>query len=116
MTPVILLGGILGGVFTPTEAAGVAVVYTFVISFFVLKTVTLRDIPGILQRTAILSGTILLVIGASVSFAWMATIAGVPKQMAAFALALAENNILLLLLLNLLLFAVACCSTRDRRY
>ncbi|MBZ8131854.1 TRAP transporter large permease [Afifella sp. IM 167] len=106
MTPVILLGGILSGIFTPTEAAGVAVVYTFVISFFVLKTVKLADIPGILRRTALLSGTILLVIGASVAFAWMATITGLPRRLAEITLGFSDNRVVLLILLNVLLFLV----------
>ena len=106
LTPVILLGGILTGVFTPTEAAAVAVLYAFIVSFFVLRTVTLGDMPGILRRTALLSGTILLVIGGSVAFAWIATISGLPGVMADFTLGLSDNTIILLILLNVLLFMV----------
>lgn len=106
MTPVILLGGILSGIFTPTEAAGVAVVYTFLISVFVLKTFKISDLPGILRRAAILSGTILLVIGGSVGFAWIVTVSGMARDLASFVLALTENKIVLLILLNVLLFVV----------
>jgi TRAP-type transport system large permease protein len=106
LTPVILLGGILSGIFTPTEAAAVAVLYAFVISFFVMRSLRLADLPGILKRTAILSGTILLVIGGSVAFAWMAAITGLPRALADAMLGLSENQIVLLILLNLLLFLV----------
>ncbi|MBY8977893.1 TRAP transporter large permease [Rhodobacteraceae bacterium NNCM2] len=106
MTPVILLGGILSGVFTPTEAAGVAVIYTFLVSVLVLKTVKISDVPGILRRAAILSGTILLVIGGSVGFAWVVTVSGMARELSVFVLGLTENKIVLLILLNLLLFAV----------
>ena len=106
MTPVILLGGILSGIFTPTEAAAVAVFYAFFISFFVMRSLRLSDLPGILRRTAILSGTILLVIGGAVSFAWMASITGLPRAMAEGLLGLSESRIVLLIILNILLFLV----------
>ncbi|WP_271270713.1 TRAP transporter large permease [Aliamphritea hakodatensis] len=106
LTPVILLGGILGGIFTPTEAAGVAAFYAFFISLFVIKTMTWRDLPGVFKRAAVSSAVIMVVIGASVSFAWLATVSGIPQEFAAWILDLTGSVLLLLLLLNILLFAV----------
>ena len=65
LTPVILLGGILGGVFTPTEAAAVAAFYAFIVSLFVLRTLTFKELPSIFISTAVQSGVILFLVGAA---------------------------------------------------
>ena len=65
MTPVIILGGILGGVFTPTEASAVAVAYSLVISLFVLKSMVIRDLPKVLTEAAMTSSVVLLLVGAA---------------------------------------------------
>ncbi|RMD94446.1 MAG: TRAP transporter large permease, partial [Alphaproteobacteria bacterium] len=67
-TPIIILGGILIGVFTPTEASAVAVGYALLVSWGVLRTMRLADLPDILRRAAISSATVLLLVGASVAF------------------------------------------------
>jgi len=65
MTPVIILGGIIGGIFTPTEAASVAAVYSFIIGFFVYKELRLVDLPGIFLKTGIVTGVVMIIIGTS---------------------------------------------------
>jgi len=106
LTPVILLGGILGGVFTPTEAAAVAAFYAFIVSLFVMRTLTFRELPGIFISTAVQSGVILFLVGAAVTFGWIITISGLAREGAAFVQSLTDNVNLLLFLVNILLFIV----------
>jgi tripartite ATP-independent transporter DctM subunit len=106
MTPVLLMGGILSGVFTPTEAAAVAVGYSFIISIFILKTLTWRDIPGVLTRAGITSSVVMLLVGAAMAFKTVAALAHTPELLASTLLSITENPLLLLLLVNLLLFIV----------
>ncbi|AZL59331.1 TRAP transporter large permease [Tabrizicola piscis] len=106
MTPVLLMGGILSGVFTPTEAAAVAVGYSFFISIFVLRTLTWRDLPGVLTRAGITSSVVMLLVGAAMAFKTVAALAHTPELLASTLLSITENPLLLLLLVNLLLFIV----------
>ena len=106
MTPVIIMGGILGGVFTPTEASAVAVGYAGLVSFFVLRTMTLRDLPDVLGRAALISAVVLLLVGAALAFKTVVALSHAPEALAAFILALSENPLILLLLINMLLFVV----------
>jgi TRAP-type transport system large permease protein len=105
MTPVIILGGILGGVMTPTEAAAVAVGYAFVVSLF-MRTMTWRDLPDVLMRAGITSAVVLLLVGAAMAFKTVAALARTPEQMAGLILALSDNPLILLFLINILLFIV----------
>lgn len=105
-TPVLILGGILAGVFTPTEAAAVAVAYALIVAFGILRTMSLADLPGVLVRAGITSAVVLLLVGAAMSFKTVVSLSHAPEQLAAFILSLTENPLLLLLLINLLLFVV----------
>lgn len=106
LTPVIILGGILGGVFTPTEAAAVAVAYALFIGLFVIRTLRFRDLPDVLTRAGLISSVVLLLVGAAMSFKTVVSLSHAPEQLAAFILTLTENPLLLLFLINLLLFVV----------
>jgi tripartite ATP-independent transporter DctM subunit len=106
MTPVIILGGILLGVFTPTEAAAVAVGYALFIGLFVLKTLRARDLPEILSRAAMTSAVVLLLVGAAMAFKTVVSLSHLPETLAAFILSLSENTLILLFLINILLFVV----------
>lgn len=68
LTPAIILGGILGGIFTPTEASAIAVGYALVLSIWVMKTVKIRELPGIFTRSAQSSAVVLLLVGAAIAF------------------------------------------------
>ena len=105
-TPIIILGGILVGVFTPTEASAIAVAYSLLISFFVLKSLKLRDLPAILTRSALGSSTVLLLVGAAVAFKTVVSLSHAPEQLAEIILGLSENPLILLFLINMLLFVV----------
>lgn len=106
MTPVIILGGILAGIFTPTEAAAVAVVYALFISLFVLRTMRFSELPDVLGRAGVTSAVVLLLVGAAMSFKTVVSLSHAPQIMADWILALTSNPLLLLLLINLLLFVV----------
>lgn len=106
MTPVLLMGGILSGAFTPTEAAAVAVGYSFLISLFVLKTLTFADVPGVLTRAGITSAVVMLLVGAAMAFKTVAALAHTPELLASVLLSITENPLLLLLMVNILLFIV----------
>ena len=105
-TPIIILGGILLGVFTPTEAAAIAVAYALVVSFLVLGTMRLADLGPVLMRAAVASSVVLLLVGAAVSFKTVVSLAQATQIMADFILSLSENPLILLFLINILLFII----------
>ena len=105
-TPILILGGILLGVFTPTEAATVAVAYALVVGFFVLGSMKLRDMPDVLSRSAMTSAVVLLLVGAAMAFKTVVSLSAAPQTLAGFILALSENPLILLFLINILLFIV----------
>ena len=106
LTPVIILGGILGGVFTPTEASAVAVAYALVISIFLLKAMTWRDLPGVLMRACLTSTVVLLLVGAAIAFKAIVGLSHLPEILAGWVLSLSSDPLVLLFLINLLLFVV----------
>ncbi|MEM8750413.1 MAG: TRAP transporter large permease [Pseudomonadota bacterium] len=105
-TPIIILGGILIGVFTPTEASAIAVAYALVISFFVLRSMKLSDLPSILMKSALGSSTVLLLVGAAVAFKTVVSLSHAPEQLADSILGLSSDPLILLFLINVLLFIV----------
>ena len=105
-TPLIILGGILVGVFTPTEASTIAVIYALIISFFVLKSLKLSDLPAIFTKSALASSTVLLLVGAAVAFKTVVSLSRTPEQLASLILSLSDNPLILLFLINILLFVV----------
>ena len=106
MTPVIILGGILGGVFTPTEAAAVAVGYAAFIGLFVLKSLHIRELPGVLMKAAMTSSVVLLLVGAAMAFKTVVSLSHAPETLAEYILSLSDNPLILLFLINILLFLV----------
>ncbi|MCY4453067.1 MAG: TRAP transporter large permease [Immundisolibacterales bacterium] len=106
LTPVIILGGILSGVFTPTEAAAAAVVYALLLSLFVTRSLKLADLPRVLLRAGLSSAAILLVIGAAVAFGWIAAVSRIPDALGSALLAVSDNRYVLLFLINILLLVV----------
>lgn len=105
LTPVILLGGILSGVFSPTEASAIAVLYALIISLL-MRRIAIRDIPEILYETAKGSAVVLFLVGAAVAFSAIVSLSGTPKLIAELALAVTRDPIYLLLLLNIVLLIV----------
>ena len=105
-TPIIILGGILIGVFTPTEASAVAVAYALVVSFVVLRPMTLADLRAVLGKSALGTAAVLLLVGAAVAFKTVVSLSYAPEILADFMLSLSSNPLILLFLINILLFVV----------
>jgi len=103
MTPVVILGGIIGGVFTPTEAAMIAVIYSLVLSF-AYKEIGIRDIPRLLLETVNSTVSVMLIVSCASLFAWILASAQVPQALASFFLDTLPNKYVALLVINILLF------------
>ena len=103
---VIVIGGILGGIFTATEAAAIAVVYAFILSVVIYREIKIKDLPQILLDTGITTAVVMLLIGASSGMSWIMTMANIPQTVSAALLGLSENPIIILLTINLLLIFV----------
>ena len=106
LTPIIILGGILLGIFTPTEAAAIAAGYAIIISMFVLRTLSLTELPKVLFNAALSSGMILFLVGASTAFATLVSLTGTAPKAMEIMNSISENPLVLLFLVNILLFFV----------
>ena len=106
MMPIIILGGILSGVFTPTESACIAAFYAFAISFFVYRGIKLRDLPRIVIDTSATSALVMLVIGTASIFSWLLASEEIPQSVTAAILTVSHNRILILLFVNIVLLIV----------
>jgi len=106
--PVIILGGIYGGVFSPTEAAAVACVYAALVTAFVFRELNLRDIVGAAAATVMFTGQILIIVACAGVFAWLLTVNQVPATVTAWLQSLNVSAWMLLLAINVLLLAVGC--------
>ncbi|MCM3761975.1 TRAP transporter large permease [Alkalihalobacillus oceani] len=106
LAPVILLGGILSGYFTPTEAAAIAVFYTLIIALFVYKDIKLKHLPNIFFRTAKLTGTILFIAVTAKPASWVFEYDGLPTRMATLISNISENAFVIMLFLFIFLIVV----------
>lgn len=106
LMPVIILGGIYSGVFTPTEAAVIAVFYGLIVGVFVYKEIKLSDIPRILTDSAITMSTVLLIMSASTIFGWILTKLQIPQAVAKGFLGISASKYVFLLLVNVLLLFI----------
>jgi tripartite ATP-independent transporter DctM subunit len=104
--PLIILGGIVGGVFTPTEAAGVACVYAILIGVVVMRTLPIAAMPRIMLDSLIMSVPIMMLVGTSTVFSWILVAERVPQAVAAFLFGITENPIVILLIINIFLLFV----------
>ncbi len=99
--PVLILGGLRSGLFTPTEAAVVAVAYGAVVGLFLTRELTLRDVWELLGEAAIISGVVMLIIALAGIFAWAGTMLGTFRHLAEWIIGLTDNGVLLLVLVML---------------
>ena len=106
LVPVIILGGIYSGIFTPTEAGAVAVVYAAIVGIFVYGDINLGHLPKILAGSAKTSGTILILVIMATAFGRLITLARIPTELASFITSLSDNPIMVLLLINVLLLVI----------
>lgn len=103
---VIIVGGILSGYFTPTEASGVAVVYAFILSVFIYRSIKLKDVWGILTETATMTTIVMLIIGASSVLSFVLSFTGLPQAISSLMLGISDNKIVILLIINVILLIV----------
>ncbi len=104
MTPVIVLGGMYSGVFTPTEAAGVAVVYAFLLSVVIYRTIKIRDLYRIFREAVVVSISVLCIIACGATFSWLMATYQAPQIIKEFFLSITTNPMLMMFLVNVLLF------------
>jgi C4-dicarboxylate transporter DctM subunit len=102
----VIFGGIYGGLFTPTEAAGVACIYAIIVSVFIHRELTWRELWEITKDSALLSGQILIIVSAAGAFAWLITTSGYPQQLVGFVQGLELRAWMLLLFINIILLFV----------
>ncbi len=102
-TVVIIMGGILSGIFTPTESAAVACVYAFLVTFLVYRDYKWRELPRLVHRVVKTVAMVMLLIGFSVAFGYMMAIMQIPAKVTAFFLSISDNKYVFLLLVNILL-------------
>ena len=103
MMPIILLGGILSGIFTPTEAAGVAVFYALIVGFLIYRELKISAFLKIIYETSVLTGTILIILAMAHLFGWILAAETVPEIIANAMTSVTKNPILILFLINILL-------------
>jgi C4-dicarboxylate transporter DctM subunit len=106
MMPLIILGGILTGIFTPTESACVAVFYALIISLFVYRDIKPIDLPKIIINTAVTSSLVMLVIGTASIFSWLLASEEIPQYITEAVINITHNRIAILLLVNIVLLMV----------
>ena len=108
LSPVIVLGGIYSGLFTPTEAAAVAVVYSLIVGIFVYKELRLKELKETLFSTAKTTGMILLIIMNAGIFSWVLTQQGIAASLTEMALALTDNKYIMLFIINIVFLCAGC--------
>lgn len=107
LMPVIILGGIYSGLFTPTEAAGVASVYGIVVGF-IYKELKIKELPKVAFEGGLTNAMIMLIIGTAGIFSWILTTQQVPMHLSNFIMGITENPIIILLLINVILLINGC--------
>ena len=108
LTMVIIIGGVVSGVFTATESAAVACVYAFIITFFVYREISLKEFPVILLNTLRTLAMVMSLIAAANAFGWLLAYLRIPAAVTSFLLGLSHNPVVLLLLINLMLLLLGC--------
>jgi TRAP-type C4-dicarboxylate transport system permease large subunit len=103
---VVVIGGILNGIFTATEAAAVAVSYAFLLSVIIYREIPWKDLPDICLQTGLTTAIVMLLIGASSSMSWIMTMANIPQTVSSALLGISENPYIVLLTINAMLLIV----------
>lgn len=106
LAPVIILGGIYGGIFTPTEAAVIAIIYSLFVGVFIHKDLRWKEIKESLMQTIVLTGATMYMVSTSIAFAYLLTVEQIPTQIAQGIASLSTNGIIILLCINLFLLLI----------
>lgn len=102
----IIMGGIIGGIFTATEASAIAVVYTLILAVGFYREVKVKELPAIILESAITTSIVLLLVGASMGMSWAMASADIPYMIADALLAISDNPLMILLIINVILLIV----------
>lgn len=108
MTPVIILGGIYGGIFTPTEAAGVAVMYGLFVGIFIYRKIKWKEFMTILVDSSVSSAVVMLIVANASLFAWIVTTEGIAGAASDLLISISSNQYVILLVINILLLIAGC--------
>lgn len=104
LMPVIILGGIYAGIFTPTESAGVAVIYGIIVSLFIYKELTVKELFQIFKKSAVTTGNLIILVAGAQMFGWLVAYFNIPRIVATWIESVAKTPVAFLLLVNLILF------------
>ena len=102
----VVMGGIVAGIFTATEASAIAVVYTVVLSMIVYKEIKMKDLPSILLSTVATTAIVMLLIGTSMGMSWVMSFENIPQGISATLLSISDNKFVILIIINLILLFV----------
>ena len=108
LMPIIILGGIYGGIFTPTEAAAVSVIYGLVVGLFVYKELTFQQLPALLMAAGKTTAIVMMIIASASGFGWILTSERIPDAIASAMMALTSNKFVIMTMINILLLIVGC--------
>lgn len=108
LTPVIILGGIYSGIFTPTESAAVAAAYGLIVGVFIYKEIKIRDLWRIFVDASVSTATVMFIVASASVFAYVLTTNGIPEMLSGAIIAMTDSKILLLFLINLILLFAGC--------
>ncbi|MCD6376237.1 MAG: TRAP transporter large permease [Caldisericaceae bacterium] len=103
---ILVIGGIVAGVFTATEASAIAVIYAFLLSVFIYREVSIKELPDILLKTVETTAIVMLLIGTSTAMSWIMSYENIPQQISEALISFTNNKYMILLLINLLLLFV----------
>lgn len=103
---IIVIGGIVAGYFTATEASAIAVLYSFILSVFIYKEVKVKDIPNILLHSASTTAIVMLLVGTSMAMSWVMAFANIPQNVASALMSVSDNIFVVLIIINLILLFV----------
>jgi tripartite ATP-independent transporter DctM subunit len=106
LMPVVIIGGILGGVFTPTEAAAVAVLYALVVGVFVFRTLSVKKIVAVLRSSVVMTAVVMIIVVASAVLNWALAYSQLPQLVAQFMLSITDNQTVFLLIVLVLLLII----------
>jgi tripartite ATP-independent transporter DctM subunit len=108
MTMVIILGGILGGIFTANESASIAVLWAFFVTMFIYRDYRWRDLPILVHRTVKTVTVVMILIGFAACFGYLMTLMQIPQQVTAFFTSISQNPYVILALINVMLLVLGC--------
>jgi tripartite ATP-independent transporter DctM subunit len=103
---IIVIGGIIAGFFTATEASAVAVIYSLLLSVFIYREVKIKQLPGILLKTVETTAIVMILIGTSKAMSWILSYENIPQTISATLIALTESKIVIFLMINMMLLIV----------